>query len=636
MKIEILALIFSLLGLSFYSSWIFRKIIPKWYIAELVTASFIGGVLLWAWLQFLLSIVLPTEASIWLCLVLSVILSILVYRKGKPMQRERLTPTTAAIWWAFAVVTAIIFTILLSKVTFYPVKNYWLSTGGAWGDLPMHSALVTYLADQVKMNFTYPLLLKTKLVYPFLIDFVSALFYRSGLSLRLSLLVPSLLLWWAAAHLLFGLGYRLFRSAAVGVLASLVFFLNGSFYGMFAAWHLWKASGLSFSQYFGSLSTDFTQVHDQGLELMNLTASHILPQKGIVFGLAGVLLAWLLLIRSREEKTAPWWWIPVGVVVGMLPLIHLHSFLFMVAVLVTGTLINQKADRWNWGKTLLLALLLALPQLIYQLVGQHMAGYQSGPFITEQLGWLTPKGENVVQFWWENAGPFILLLIGIVAVRHYWKDVFYRSLLIPALFFAVVLNLISLQPNVFDNYKLFFYVWLVGSLLGAGLMVQLWENGWWFRVLVPLWVAFLTIPGALSLLSVDETQHALFSNEDIQWAATVRSLTPNDAVILTSGEHNNPIPALAGRRIVRGYPGWLWSYGWVTTPLDQDMSTMWAGGEKSRALIQKYGITYIAIRLPNQGAYFSYQENPMPNPALFDLMYPRMASSDSWVLYKVQ
>ena len=41
----------------------------------------------------------------------------------------------------------------------------------------------------------------------------------------------------------------------------------------------------------------------------------------------------------------------------------------------------------------------------------------------------------------------------------------------------------------------------------------------------------------------------------------MRQNTPADAIFAVADEHNSPVPTLSGRRVMSGYPGWLWTYG---------------------------------------------------------------------------
>src|SRR3989344_2635108 len=58
----------------------------------------------------------------------------------------------------------------------------------------------------------------------------------------------------------------------------------------------------------------------------------------------------------------------------------------------------------------------------------------------------------------------------------------------------------------------------------------------------------------------DNARYETFSNEDFAMAQWIERNTPENALFLSSGFHQNPVPALAGRQIIAGYEGWLWSH----------------------------------------------------------------------------
>jgi hypothetical protein len=67
-------------------------------------------------------------------------------------------------------------------------------------------------------------------------------------------------------------------------------------------------------------------------------------------------------------------------------------------------------------------------------------------------------------------------------------------------------------------------------------------------------------------------------------------------VFAVADEHNNPIPTLSGRRILVGYPGWLWTYG--LGDFEQkgaDQRLILQGAQSTPDLVDKYGIGYVLI-----------------------------------------
>jgi hypothetical protein len=76
----------------------------------------------------------------------------------------------------------------------------------------------------------------------------------------------------------------------------------------------------------------------------------------------------------------------------------------------------------------------------------------------------------------------------------------------------------------------------------------------------------------------------------------VRGHTPSDAVFAVADDHNSPIPTLSGRRILIGYPGWLFTYGLGDyNQKVTDDKLILAGDPSAPALIRKYGVTYVLI-----------------------------------------
>ena len=75
-------------------------------------------------------------------------------------------------------------------------------------------------------------------------------------------------------------------------------------------------------------------------------------------------------------------------------------------------------------------------------------------------------------------------------------------------------------------------------------------------------------------------------------AEKVKSLTKSPAIVLTASNHNHWLPALTGRQIIMGYPGWLWTYGIDYLPRQADVAKMYQGGGE---LLKQYRVDYVVI-----------------------------------------
>jgi uncharacterized membrane protein len=78
-----------------------------------------------------------------------------------------------------------------------------------------------------------------------------------------------------------------------------------------------------------------------------------------------------------------------------------------------------------------------------------------------------------------------------------------------------------------------------------------------------------------------------------QW---VRQNTSPYAVFAVADDHNSPIPTLAGRRELIGYPGWLWTYGLADyVQKGADDRRILDGDPAALDLVKKYGVDYVMI-----------------------------------------
>ena len=86
-----------------------------------------------------------------------------------------------------------LFGALLSSHMLMPKGDGWYSGGSTWGDLAWHLSMLSNFAERglgaVREDPIYP---GTKLSYPFLPDLLSAGLVRCGLSIRASLILPTL------------------------------------------------------------------------------------------------------------------------------------------------------------------------------------------------------------------------------------------------------------------------------------------------------------------------------------------------------------------------------------------------------------------------------------------------------------
>ena len=248
--------------------------------------------------------------------------------------------------------------------------------------------------------------------------------------------------------------------------------------------------------------------------------------------------------RARRRMAA------AGVMAGMLPLVHGHSFAVAMAAGVCLALLFPRRA-WLWF--LAPALVLAVPQALWMARG---TGMQAGRFVAWHLGW--DHGEqNVLWFWLRNTGLFIPLLV----LAFFWRRGGERLVRAPlARFYVpfalcfVVPNLLQLSPWIWDNVKFLVY-WYVASvpivaLVLAGRMAA--RRGMAAGRVLPVFGLLTLVGGRARRVArrLRAETHMIFDAEAVAFAGRLRELTPPRALVLHVPTYRTPV-FLAGRRAAR-------------------------------------------------------------------------------------
>ncbi|PKL75145.1 MAG: hypothetical protein CVV27_16885 [Candidatus Melainabacteria bacterium HGW-Melainabacteria-1] len=160
-------------------------------------------------------------------------------------------------------------------------------------DLPVHMAMIHAFLEQEAVPLQNPFFAGRPLLYPFMINLLSAMLMKLGLSLPQALIFPGVLLCLSLLSLLYGMTLRLSESRAAALLAPAVLLCNG---GMG-----WVYFVIELSQHgFNPLLTLYQQGHnytdlpEYGLQWFNFMRYFLLPQRSSLLGLPLILLVALL------------------------------------------------------------------------------------------------------------------------------------------------------------------------------------------------------------------------------------------------------------------------------------------------------------------------------------------------------
>jgi hypothetical protein len=163
----------------------------------------------------------------------------------------------------------------------------------------------------------------------------------------------------------------------------------------------------------------------------------------------------------------------------------------------------------------------------------------------------------------------------------------------------LVPNVIVLQPWDWDNTKFFVFWALLGSILVGAVLARMFQRGPGSAIVASGLLVLLGLSGALDLARASDYSVSAVQFTDsggLKVADWVRANTSPTAVFVVADEHNSPIPTLAGRRVLIGYPGWLWTYGlpdYIQKGLDQ--TSILRGDPSALDLVRRYGVEYVMI-----------------------------------------
>jgi hypothetical protein len=488
------------------------------------------------------------------------------------------------------------------------------SGGSTWGDLAWHLSMISNFAQRgsaaVRENPIFP---GSKLSYPFVPDLISAWLVRSGVSLRLSLILPALLTLLGLVVAIYVLARSVGANALGSVLSVFLVLFNGTIFGILYLWGDYRnASNLGMP--FSVARNDYAHIPAHNLQFSNFICDLLLPQRaadfGFCIGTIVIILLWDYWKRSSRKSL-----FYAGLLLSCLPLIHFHTFVALGMVAGFLSLIQLSVERSAWRNTVeawsLFALpmvIVALPQMLWILPGH------AGHFLRLQFGWM--KGnDSLLWFWLKNLSPHIF----VFAVAFWFASQKVKTFYLAFVGLFLLSNLVVFQPHDYDNLKLMFW-WFLMSCVLTGVMLDFSTPksrplGFLLSFIL---VVTMIATGSVSVWRELHLSIRMFSSEDIALAQYVKDHTSTDAIFLTSDKHNNPIACLAGRRIVMGYRGWLWTHGLDYRVREHDVIEMFRGSEQAIHLLGQYGVGYVLIE---EGQIQEFHEDPEFFTSHFPVVY---------------
>lgn len=295
--------------------------------ARLLFGSVIGSVLLtWSPIPFSFVLGFTKSSNLWglRATALLTILVILLTRKQKSPPLGLSAFLRKRSLWVVAVFC--VFFCLLVWRSFRYENGRVYSSQATYGDMCMHLGFITSIAKQGTFPPHYSILPTAQLSYPFLSDSISSSLCLFGMPLRAAYALP---MFFAGAQVFFGfflLAQRVLKSHKKALLAFVLFFCNGGF-----GYVYFLGSKEEFSHIFTDFYRTPTNLVEQNIRWVNVIVDMMLPQRATLFGWAILFPTLYLLYRAvfeGERRYFLWG----GIMAGLLPMVHTHSFLAVVLV----------------------------------------------------------------------------------------------------------------------------------------------------------------------------------------------------------------------------------------------------------------------------------------------------------------
>jgi hypothetical protein len=508
-----------------------------------------------------------------------------------------------------------------------------------WSDWALHIGFVRIFGTKNPADWLayHPFYAGGKFTYPFFSHLISGLLLRAGWSLQWSLIGPSLVVALALIIGLYTLFWLLWRSRRVAVLAVSLFFLSSG-----PGFSRWLLSWISHPQWrtLWSPVTEFTRLDQWQWYSGNVIVGMLLPQRAFLFGLTMAIWAWIILLWQGHVRPGVqhwplgtsgkqrWWLVGAGILAGLLPITHMHSFMALIILSGLTCLLSWRHWRtWLWYvvpaglvSTVLFGIFIR-------------GGIQVPDFMRWLPGWTNQDGlVGWLIMWWELWGMvWPITLVGWLLLwqsQQRWLSVLIGGFVL----LFLISNLILLQPIPWDNSKFFLWTYLGFSGVMAYVISLLSRQRWSGWLLAGGFFILLSATGTLELLRLSHMKVNAFrdwSNEEMALGKQVAQSTPPLAIFLTTTSHNHWVMAWANRSIVMGFTPWATNFGFPTTQREADMKVMFAGGPTAEKLLKQYNVSYVVI---GAGERFDFKANDK----YYDQHYPVAFATDDTKVYKIQ
>jgi hypothetical protein len=447
------------------------------------------------------------------------------------------------------------------------------------GDLCLHLTYIRYIAKGVKFWPQNPIYSGIPLHYPAGIDIFNALLSIIGCDDFRAMIWVGL------------------AGSAVTCYALL------RWGGWFAVMGFLCNSGLAGWRFFHHFAWHI-QDYQQAMDWKSIPLSMFVTQRGLLYAIpAGLLLltAWRAQWFRAAEEPEPAVRMPLWVQVilyGTMPLFHLHTFLFLSAMLGWWLIFGHEGAQFRQAVADVVVWAVAPATVCVSLVtGLFQRGASAASVVHLKAGWMQ-DGHPFFRYWFMNFGILPLLALALLAwiamgYRDHPKTRIAFAFVFPSLTVFGVACVVMFAPWEWDNMKIMIWSYLALLPFLHEMLLELpAPEGMAARAICYLMLFF---SGAISLVGGLDATHTGYEISKLSELEPVRDATrflPPESTFAGYPTYNHPL-LLSGCKMAEGYAGHLFSHGIDYEQRDDEMKTLMMGAPQWEAIVRELKIRYL-------------------------------------------
>lgn len=473
-------------------------------------------------------------------------------------------------WTVFTLIFFILFSFRAFLWVFFKTNDdLRVLSPNNLGDVSLHINYIQYFANGAKFWPDNTIFMGDKIRYPVGLDLFNSLLVLSGLDLQKSLI-------WVGLLSSLGTGFMLFVWGKAFTLAGFLF--NGGL------------AGFKFFDTFQYLD------YQKDLAWKSLPLSVLVTQRGVLYAIpVGLLLLCSWRQRFSEEKKEnsnlilPLW-LEI-LFYSSMPLFHLHTFIYLTIFLVCFFLMLSKF-RVYLAKLILFSIPLAT--FIILLLTNN---FKASSIIHLKWGWMMEK-QNPIIFWIFNFGIFMPLVIYLLIKLFIQRKLSSEKVtkltsseifVYPAVALMILFFNLMMAPWEWDNIKLLLWSYIIilpyiwdETILGLNKVKQ------YLLCFVLFFSGFVCVCGGFPVLS----GYSLFNYGEVTAVSSIAKNIDIESRFAAFPNYDHPL-LYAGRKVVLGYPGWLWSHGYKINKKDEKLKKLMMGDKDWKVYVKELGVDYI-------------------------------------------